>query len=220
MVLESELDNRGYEIDQATRTIRDLENKVEVIKTQYMNDDEFKEEILDLKQQVCNFESENERLRKECTLHEREKQSYSQKVDVMEQTIAALKDKNLQLSKLLDERVYNICGELQKRENYLLTEGIMNNNIPNNLHKKYGYKNNNEYQMNQSVGGRSGTPTHSKSPVNNRTEKDRELDFFNKIENFEKREATRRYDREYTPPITAIVSNLEDYGVEDGNFFV
>jgi hypothetical protein len=89
MVLEVELDNRGYDLDQAKRVIRDLEKKCETIKSQYMNDDEFREEILDLKQQVCNFETENERLRKECTLQEREKQTFVQKVDVMEQTIAA-----------------------------------------------------------------------------------------------------------------------------------
>jgi hypothetical protein len=84
MILEAELDNRGYELDQAKRVIRDLEKKFDTIKSQYMNDDEFREEILDLKQQVCNFETENERLRKECTLQEREKQTYIQKVDVME----------------------------------------------------------------------------------------------------------------------------------------
>jgi hypothetical protein len=128
----------------------------------------------------------------------------------------------VQLSKLLDERVYNICGELQKRENYLLTEAVMNNNIPSNVHKKYGYKANNEYQMNQSVGGRSGTPGNSKSPTGYRVdkEKNREMDFFNKIENFEKREAGRKYDREFTPPISAIVSNLEDYAVDDGKLFI
>jgi hypothetical protein len=75
MILEAELDNRGYELDQAKRVIRDLEKKFDTIKSQYMNDDEFREEILDLKQQVCNFETENERLRKECTLQEREKQT-------------------------------------------------------------------------------------------------------------------------------------------------
>lgn len=100
------------------KTIFELEKNLEESQTKLKtrNHEELKEEVSVLREQNQHYQKENIDRQKAYTILERENLSLQRKASAMEESISELTEKNVQLGKLVDERVYTISGELAKRE--------------------------------------------------------------------------------------------------------
>lgn len=101
--------------------------------------------------------------------------------------IKEITEKNIKLSKLVDERVYTISGELDKKQHDILDKSYKEKaHIASELYKssKLNFK------------------SIDLSKINNNAA---ENDIYNRIEKFEKKDARSTYNREYAPNVNAIV---------------
>jgi predicted nuclease with TOPRIM domain len=78
-------------------------------------DSQYKE-LETLYQRNIVLEEVNQGTSKQVTILERDKLSLSRKAEALEENVSDLCEKNLQLSKLVDERIYQISGNIEKQE--------------------------------------------------------------------------------------------------------
>ena len=128
-------------------------------------------------------------------MNEREKNELERKMEALEETIKDLYEKNLKLSKIVDERIYQISGDLEKNEILLMNKSFQNMQSNTNLANRPSYSNYNFKKSDSNFVDR-----------NLRRHVDKENELYRKIIQFEKKDANSSYNREYTPPVNAIVT--------------
>lgn len=163
------------------RNLELLKSENHKLKEENQNYEIHYDEQIALKEQVKDYENENNHLKKVMTIAEREKLSIERRILSMQETIDELSEKNIQLSKLVDEKVYTLSGQLAKREMVILE---------------------------QTWGSKLNTTKTKTKLVDNKNSR---TDIYKRIEKFEKRDASCKYDRELTPPLNAIVSKTHDF---------
>ena len=200
---EISIDNQKEEVIDVRRRALEYEKENDILKCNIkvherdeISFDQIKEEIVDVRRRALEYEKENEIIKSNLTLHERDKLALARKIEAQEETVRELSNKNMELSKLLDDKVYNISGQLEKKQNYLLQEC---NNQPYKITTT-------TYQDVRQQSNKPGTISYSYKK-DTHPENKPEMDFYKKIEMFEKRDAQRKYERELTPPIGAIVND-------------
>ena len=208
--LQDELDYKNSESKLLQQRISELELKNEQVVQQNLNQDDIRQEIIDVKRNYMEYEKENEIIKSNINLHERDKLAQARKIEALEETVSELHNKNLELSKLLDDKVYDISGQIEKNQQRLIQEARVNNTV-----------NSNAYKVTTTT--YTDTRSNKQNKISYSYKKDKqannkpEMDFYKKIEMFEQRDAQRKYDRELTPPIGAIVNSDDQINKTDAS---